>query len=190
MSRWTCIDWCFVKFYNRIWNIFSNLCFQFFSTNLNLADFSCLELQKNNWKNDLYTQRSSTYNSQSSEKRSLQQQELLTFPEYVSLSVVFRGVRVAQCLVFRVTFCRPLFFLLSFFFILPVLLQFTVFDYPFVIFKLLWHCRFMAVCVPFVIFKLLWQIYGCMCTISGILLSIKRIIIKDITEIWWLRCMD
>jgi hypothetical protein len=29
-----------------------------------------------------------------------------------------------------------------------------------------------------------------MCTISGILLSIKRIIIKDITEIWWLRCMD
>jgi hypothetical protein len=41
----------------------------------------------------------------------------------------------------------------------------------------------MAVCVPFVIFKLLWQIYGCMCTISGILLSIKRIIIKDITEI-------
>ena len=107
------IDWCFVKFYNRIWNIFSNLCFQFFSTNLYLADFSCLELQKNNWKNDLYTQRSSTYNAESSEKRSLQQQELLTFLEYVSLSVVFSEVRVAQCLVFRVTFCRPLFVLLS-----------------------------------------------------------------------------
>lgn len=94
--------------------IFSAICV--FNSSLQiyiLQIFSCLELQKNNWKNDLCTQRSSTYNAESSEKRSLQQQELLTFLEYVSLSVVFSGVRVAQCLVFRVTFCRPLFVLLS-----------------------------------------------------------------------------
>lgn len=99
-------------------------------------------------------------------RRSLQQQELLTLSEYVSLSVVFSGVHVAVCLVFRVAFYLPLSFFLFFFLTLPVL-QFPVSDYPFVKFKLVNNCRFITVCVPF------QRLF---------LLSIKSIIIKDINK--------
>jgi hypothetical protein len=51
----------------------------------------------------------------------------------------FSGVRVARSLVFCVMFCRSLFVLLSFFFlviVLCVLIRFTASDYPFSIYKL------------------------------------------------------
>ena len=43
-------------------------------------------------------------------------QELLTFPEHMGSSPVFRGIRVARSLGFCVVICRSLFVLLSFYF--------------------------------------------------------------------------
>jgi len=63
------------------------------------------------------------------------EQELLILPEYLSSLPIFSGVRVAQPLVFYVVFCRSLLVLL-FLDIVLCILQFTVSDYPFGIFKL------------------------------------------------------
>ena len=46
--------------------------------------------------------------------------------------MVFCGIRVARSLAFCVVFCRSLFVLLSFFFLLPVPLRFTASDYTLV----------------------------------------------------------
>ena len=53
------------------------------------------------------------------------EQELLTLLEHLSSSTVFRGVRVAGFLIFRVMFCRSLFvlFLLAIVFCLSFILQ-------------------------------------------------------------------
>ena len=55
---------------------------------------------------------------------SLVEQELLTFPDHLSSSQVFSGVRVARSLVLCVMFCRSLFVLLSLFFCLLCYLSF------------------------------------------------------------------
>jgi hypothetical protein len=47
---------------------------------------------------------------------SLVEQELLTFMEHLSSSLVFSGVHITRSLVFCVVFCRSWFVLLSFFF--------------------------------------------------------------------------
>jgi hypothetical protein len=54
----------------------------------------------------------------------LVEQELLTFPDHLSSSQVFSGVRVARSLVLCVMFCRSLFVLLSLFFCLLCYLSF------------------------------------------------------------------
>ena len=54
----------------------------------------------------------------------LVEQELLTFPDHMSSSQVFSGVRVARSLVLCVMFCRSLFVLLSLFFCLLCFLSF------------------------------------------------------------------
>ena len=68
----------------------------------------------------------------------LTEQEQLTLSEKLSLPPVFVGVRATQSLVLCVSFCRSLFVLVSFFFVLSVVLQFTAADYMYLfgIFKL------------------------------------------------------
>jgi hypothetical protein len=68
----------------------------------------------------------------------LVEQELLTFPEHLSLPPVFCGVRVTRSLIFSVEFCRSFFVILSFFLLTIVLffrLRFTASAYPCDIFK-------------------------------------------------------
>jgi hypothetical protein len=69
------------------------------------------------------------------------EQELLTFPEYMSSPPVFSGVCVTRSLVLYVRFVdRCLSFCtFSFVIVLSVRLLFTDSDYPFGIFKLFFH---------------------------------------------------
>ena len=67
-------------------------------------------------------------------------QELLILPEHMSSPPVVIGDCVAQSLVFRIVFCRPLsvlFVLLLLVIELSVFIRFTASDYHFGIFKLL-----------------------------------------------------
>jgi hypothetical protein len=59
------------------------------------------------------------------------EKELLTFPEHTSSPPVFRGVRVAQSLVFYVVLCRSLFVLFLLAIVLSVLLQLMASNYIF-----------------------------------------------------------
>jgi hypothetical protein len=65
----------------------------------------------------------------------LVEQELHTLQGLLNSTPVLRGVRVARSLIFCVVFCRSLFVL----FLLAIVLsvrRYTIFDYPFDIFKL------------------------------------------------------
>ena len=51
------------------------------------------------------------------------EQELPTLPQHISSSPTFSGVRVVRVLVFFAVFCRSLFFPLSFFFLLAIVMS-------------------------------------------------------------------
>ena len=72
----------------------------------------------------------------------LEKQELLTLSEHLRSLTVFNGIRVARSLVFSVMFCRIVvchFVLLPLAIGLSVLIQITVSDYSFCIFKPFFH---------------------------------------------------
>jgi hypothetical protein len=64
------------------------------------------------------------------------EQELLTLPRHLGSPPVFSGVHVARFLVFCIVFCGSMFVLFLLAIVLSVRLPFTISDYLFGIFKL------------------------------------------------------
>ena len=79
----------------------------------------------------------------------IEEQELPTLPEHLSLPPVFSMLHVARSLVSRVAFCRSLFFFCSSSFGCCLLSVITASDYPVGIFKMFLYFEFVRMFVKF-----------------------------------------